>query len=118
MSALINFVERINRLQWRNISKAADAELIGDPVADREKLIEDSPMTYLDGMTKPMLVILGADDPRVVKIESDVIVEALRSRGQEVEYLVLEDEGHGFSKTENAIKVYRTMTSFLDRYLA
>ncbi|MDZ5473880.1 alpha/beta fold hydrolase [Bacillus sp. 31A1R] len=97
--------------------KAADAESIGDAVIDREKLIEDSPMTYIDAMNKPMLVIQGANDPRVVKVESDVIVEAMQSRGQDVEYLVLEDEGHGFSKTENAIKVYKTMVSFLQKYV-
>jgi esterase/lipase len=97
--------------------KAADRELIGDPVIDREKLIEDSPMTYIDQMTKPMLVIQGKNDPRVVKIESDVIVEAMEQRGQDVEYLVLEDEGHGFSKTENAIKVYSRMIEFLGKYI-
>jgi dipeptidyl aminopeptidase/acylaminoacyl peptidase len=97
--------------------KTADAELIGDRVKDREKLIEDSPMTYIDHMTQPMLVIQGANDPRVVKVESDVIVEALRKKGRQIEYLVLDDEGHGFSKTENAIKVYRTVTEFLDRLI-
>lgn len=97
--------------------KAADRELIGDPVVDREKLIEDSPMTYIEQMTKPMLVIQGKNDPRVVKIESDVIVEAMQQRGQDVEYLVLEDEGHGFSKTENAIKVYKRMVEFLAKYI-
>ncbi len=95
--------------------KAADAELIGDPVADRDKLIEDSPMTYLDYMTKPMLVVQGANDPRVVQEESDAIVDALRARGQVVEYILLPDEGHGYSKTENAIKVYKAIVDFLDR---
>ncbi|WP_409302970.1 S9 family peptidase [Peribacillus sp. SCS-155] len=97
--------------------KAADAESIGDAVADRDKLIEDSPMTYIDQMTKPMLVIQGSNDPRVVKVESDVIVEAMKQQGQDIEYLVLEDEGHGFSKTENAITVYKTMVQFLQKYI-
>lgn len=97
--------------------KEADRELIGDVNEDREKLIEDSPMTYIDQMTKPMLVIQGANDPRVVKVESDVIVDAMKKRGQDVEYLVLEDEGHGFSKTENALKVYSLMVSFLRKYV-
>ncbi|MFZ3591460.1 S9 family peptidase [Bacillus sp. DJP31] len=97
--------------------KAADRELIGDVIIDKEKLIEDSPMTYIENMSKPMLVIQGANDPRVVKIESDVIVDALKERGQDTQYLVLEDEGHGFSKTENALKVYKTMVSFLQKYL-
>jgi dipeptidyl aminopeptidase/acylaminoacyl peptidase len=97
--------------------KAADRELIGDVELDREKLIEDSPMTYIDQMTKPMLVIQGANDPRVVKLESDVIVAAMNERAQDVQYLVLEDEGHGFSKTENALKVYKLMVDFLKKYL-
>ncbi|WP_449539793.1 S9 family peptidase [Ferdinandcohnia sp. Marseille-Q9671] len=97
--------------------KAADRELIGDAVEDREKLIEDSPMTYIDQMTKPMLVIQGKNDPRVVKVESDVIVEAMAQRGQDVEYIVLEDEGHGFTKTENALKVYRKIMEFLEKYV-
>ncbi|MFC4320479.1 S9 family peptidase [Litchfieldia salsa] len=97
--------------------KEADRELIGDSVVDRDKLIEDSPMTYIDQMTKPMLVIQGKNDPRVVKIESDVIVQAMQERGQDIEYLVLEDEGHGFSKTENAIRVYKQMVDFLNKYL-
>lgn len=97
--------------------KAADRELIGDAILDKEKLIEDSPMTYIDDMTKPMLVIQGKNDPRVVKVESDVIVEAMKERGQDVEYLVLDDEGHGFSKTENAIKVYKLLVDFLKRYV-
>ncbi|MFS0861218.1 S9 family peptidase [Fredinandcohnia sp. 179-A 10B2 NHS] len=97
--------------------KAADRELIGDAVIDREKLIEDSPMTYIDSMTKPMLVIQGKNDPRVVKVESDVIVEAMQQRDQDVEYLVLEDEGHGFTKTSNALMVYGRMVEFLEKYI-
>jgi dipeptidyl aminopeptidase/acylaminoacyl peptidase len=72
-------------------------------------------MTYLDSMTKPMLVVQGANDPRVVQEESDAIVDALRARGQVVEYILLPDEGHGYSKTENAIKVYKAIVDFLDR---
>jgi len=71
---------------------------VGDPERDIKKFTEDSPVTYLDTMTKPMLVIQGAKDPRVVKKESDQIVKKLENAGREVEYLVLDDEGHGFSK--------------------
>lgn len=91
-------------------------ELLGDPERDKEKLTEDSPITYLKNMTKPMLVIQGATDPRVVKAESDQIVEALRAQGTEVEYMVLEDEGHGFSRIENEIAVYQKVLEFLARH--
>lgn len=89
---------------------------IGDPEQDRERFIKDSPVTYLDGMTKPMLVIQGAKDPRVVKAESDQIVAKLKEKGRNVEYFVMEDEGHGFSKKENEIKVYSMMLDFMEKH--
>lgn len=89
---------------------------VGDPERDKERFIKDSPDTYLETMTKPMLVIQGAKDPRVVKEESDQIVAKLQELGREVEYLVLEDEGHGFSKKENEIKVYQLMLDFMDKH--
>lgn len=92
--------------------------LVGHPERDREKLREDSPITYLDTMTKPMLVIQGAHDPRVVKAESDQIVEALRAKGREIEYIVLEDEGHGFTKKENELRVYQAVADFLAKHRA
>ncbi len=89
---------------------------LGDPERDKDRFIKDSPVTYLDGMTKPMLVIQGAKDPRVVKEESDNIVAKLEEAGRDVEYLVLEDEGHGFSKKENEINVYNRMLDFLEKH--
>src|SRR5699024_12370392 len=67
-------------------------------------------------MTKPMLVIQGATDTRVVKEESDQIVAKLKDLDRDVEYLVLEDEGYGFSKKENEIKVYQYMLVFLEKH--
>lgn len=89
---------------------------IGNPERDKERFIKDTPVTYLDGMIKPMLVIQGAKDPRVVKEESDQIVEKLKAAGRDVEYLVLEDEGHGFSRKENEIAVYSRMLEFLGKH--
>jgi dipeptidyl aminopeptidase/acylaminoacyl peptidase len=89
---------------------------VGHPERDKEKLTEDSPHTYLAGMTKPMLVIQGANDPRVVKAESDQIVAWLREQGRDVEYMVLDDEGHGFSRVENEIAVYTRILEFLARH--
>jgi dipeptidyl aminopeptidase/acylaminoacyl peptidase len=89
---------------------------VGDPETDRERFEKDSPITYLSTMSRPMLVIQGAKDPRVVKEESDQIVEELRNAGREIDYLVLDDEGHGFSKKENEINVYRTMLEFLEKH--
>ncbi|MFT4416015.1 S9 family peptidase [Fredinandcohnia humi] len=111
-SDLFSFIDSVPE-HW----KPAMNQWVGDPVKDREKLIEFSPITYLDHMMKPMLVIQGANDPRVVKAESDKIVKALQEKGVNVEYLVLEDEGHGFSKKENEIKVNRTILEFFDRFI-
>ncbi|SFJ74247.1 Dipeptidyl aminopeptidase/acylaminoacyl peptidase [Paenibacillus sp. UNC496MF] len=91
---------------------------LGHPERDRERLTKDSPITYLRQMVKPMLVIQGANDPRVVKAESDQIVAALQAQGTEVEYMVLDDEGHGFSKRVNEIAVYRRMLAFLNKHRA
>ncbi|MBP3040078.1 S9 family peptidase [Bacillaceae bacterium Marseille-Q3522] len=89
---------------------------LGDAERDKERLTKDSPITYLDQMVKPMFVIQGANDPRVVKKESDQIVAVLKEKGRDVEYLVLDDEGHGFSKKENEIKVYKQMLEFLRKH--
>ncbi|MYL71390.1 prolyl oligopeptidase family serine peptidase [Halobacillus litoralis] len=108
---LFSFIDSVPE-HW----KPAIAQFVGDPEKDKEKLEEDSPINYLDTMTKPMLVIQGAKDPRVVKAESDQVVEALKKKGRDVDYIVLEDEGHGFSKKENEILVYRKVLDFLQRY--
>ncbi|QUG42023.1 S9 family peptidase [Psychrobacillus sp. INOP01] len=111
-SNLFSFVESVPEF-WKPFM----IQWVGDPVKDKDKFIEDSPITYLDGMTKPMLVIQGANDPRVVQKESDQIVAALKEKGRDVEYIVLPDEGHGFSKKQNEIYVYGKMLEFLDRFI-
>ncbi|PKR77310.1 S9 family peptidase [Halalkalibacillus sediminis] len=112
VSNLFSFIESVPE-HWKPIME----KWVGDPVKDKVKLEEDTPITYLDSMDKPMLVIQGAKDPRVVKAESDQIVEALRDKGIHVEYLVLDDEGHGFSKKENEIKVYQKVLEFFDQFI-
>jgi dipeptidyl aminopeptidase/acylaminoacyl peptidase len=71
----------------------------------------------VDRITTPRLVIQGANDPRVTKVESDQIVAALRARGVDVEYLVKEDEGHGFLMPENRLDAYRAIERFFARHL-
>ncbi|MFF3641679.1 alpha/beta fold hydrolase [Streptomyces sp. NPDC002564] len=91
----------------------------GDP-ADPEqeaRLRARSPISRVDEIRTPLMVVQGGNDVRVVKAESDRIVDALRARGVEVEYLVKEDEGHGFVNPENNIDAYRTADRFLARHL-
>ena len=63
------------------------------------------------------MVLQGAKDPRVLKIESDEIVEQVKKNGVPVEYIVFDDEGHGFRKKENEIEAYGKILEFLDKYL-
>ena len=102
---------------WESFRKALYAEL-GDPNgADSVRLYRISPLFHADEIRKPLLVLQGANDPRVLKVESDQIVEAVRHRGGVAEYVVFPDEGHGFIKKENNIKAYRTALEFLDKYV-
>ncbi len=91
---------------------------VGDPESDAELLTERSPLTYADDIVVPLMVIQGANDPRVAKAESDQIVDSLRSRGVEVRYDVYDDEGHGFTKRENEIAALGDIAEFLIRHLA
>ncbi len=101
---------------WENYRKALYREL-GNPETDREYLRKISPLFHADNIVRPLMVLQGANDPRILKIESDEIVEAARKNGVDVEYLVFEDEGHGFMKKENQIEGYRAIRLFLDRHL-
>jgi len=76
-----------------------------------------SPIHFVERMKRPIIVVQGDKDPRVTKDQSDRIVEALRKRKVPVEYLVLENEGHGFSRTESMLRAYRATDAFLDRYV-
>jgi pimeloyl-ACP methyl ester carboxylesterase len=75
------------------------------------------PITRVDQIRTPLLVVQGANDSRVVQAESDNLVEALRARGVEVEYMVKDDEGHGFVNDENVIDLYRAVERFLAEHL-
>ena len=77
-----------------------------------------SPLFHADKIRKPLIVLQGANDPRVLKVESDEIVEAVKKNGVPVEYVVFDDEGHGFTKKRNQIEGYRATLSFLNKYLA
>ena len=90
---------------------------VGDPYTEVDFLMERSPITYVDQIETPLFVIQGANDPRVVKAESDQIVEKLRERGVAVRYDVYEDEGHGFTKRANTLKAIGDTASFFIEHL-
>jgi dipeptidyl aminopeptidase/acylaminoacyl peptidase len=93
------------------------ARFVGDPETEVDFLLERSPITYVENVRAPLLVIQGAQDPRVVKPESDQMVEKLRGLGRTVEYEVFEDEGHGFTKRENELRGYRLAADWFQRFL-
>lgn len=101
---------------WESFRLALYKE-IGDPTTQRDFLIATSPLFHADKINKPLMVLQGANDPRVIKPESDEIVAAVRKNGVPVEYVVFDDEGHGFSKKKNQIEGYGKILNFLDTYL-
>ncbi len=92
-------------------------EQIGHPEKDKALLQAASPVFHADQIRSPLLVAQGANDPRVKKTESDQIVEALRKRNIYVEYIVKDNEGHGFRNEENRFEFYRAMERFLAIHL-
>ncbi len=90
---------------------------VGDPVKDKERLIATSPLFHAKEIRQPLLVIQGANDPRVLKVESDEIVAAVKTNNVTVEYLVFDDEGHGFSKKKNQAAANQKILEFLDTHM-
>jgi dipeptidyl aminopeptidase/acylaminoacyl peptidase len=116
-SNLITLLESIPPY-WEPIRKLF-YERMGDPNTPEGKaqLIRQSPLTSADKIKTPLLVVQGANDPRVNKRESDQIVIALRDRGFPVEYLVAPDEGHGFARPVNNMSMFATAEKFLAKHL-
>jgi len=102
---------------WESFREALYKEL-GDPYsADSVRLRKISPLFHAESISKPLIVLQGTMDPRVLKVESDEIVAAAKKNGVPVEYVVFEDEGHGFVKKENQITAYGRILKFLDTHL-
>lgn len=101
---------------WESFKIALYTEM-GDPVADSVMLYNKSPLFHASEITKPFIVLQGSNDPRVLQVESDEIVEEARKNGVPVEYVIFPDEGHGFVKKENNIKASEEILRFLDKYL-
>jgi dipeptidyl aminopeptidase/acylaminoacyl peptidase len=93
-------------------------EMVGNPETEKEMLRAVSPVFLADRIRTPLFVAQGAKDPRVNKAESDQIVEALKKRGVPVEYMVKDNEGHGFRNQENQFEFYGAMEQFLGKHLA
>jgi dipeptidyl aminopeptidase/acylaminoacyl peptidase len=101
---------------WASFRDALYAEL-GDPKTDSARLRRISPLFNASKIKAPLMVLQGANDPRVLKVESDEIVAAAKKNGVPVEYVIFPDEGHGFVKKPNEIRGYTAVLAFLDKYL-
>ena len=101
---------------WESFRQSLYDEL-GDPAEDGERLRAISPLFHADKIQAPVLVVQGANDPRVLQVESDEMVEAIRANNVPVEYVLFEDEGHGFAVKENRIEAQQAYLEFLKTHL-
>ncbi|MBI5668963.1 MAG: S9 family peptidase [Chloroflexi bacterium] len=109
---LLTFMDRIPET-WKPYFAIA----VGDPATDHHFLVERSPRSYIEQIQCPMLVIQGANDPRVVERESRDVVEQLQVAGKTAELLVFEDEGHDVLKFQNRVTCYNAITDFFKKTL-
>ncbi len=116
-SSIVTLIESIPPY-WTPLRKVFDVRVgnIDDP-EDRRFLESRSPLFHAEKIKIPMLIVQGANDPRVKRQESEQIVEHLRKRGADVEYLLFPDEGHGFARPENRLQFYQVCEKFLAKHL-
>ena len=115
VSNLLTFLNTIPPY-WKPLLEKMHS-MVGHPELDRDRLVAASPALNADRIRTPLFLAQGAKDPRVNKDESDQMVAALRSRGVDVEYMVKENEGHGFHNDENKFEFYERMEAFLSQHL-
>ncbi len=97
---------------WEPLRAQLDLR-VGSAETDEEFLKSRSPLFHIDRIRSPLMIVQGANDPRVPRAEADQMVEALRERGIDVKYLLFEDEGHGLARPENRMTFYREAERFL-----
>ena len=109
---LISFIHRLPET-WKTYFFLS----VGHPEKDKDFLIERSPKTYMKNIRCPMLIIQGRNDPRVLVAESKDVVEDLKAKGVETEFLVFEDEGHDVIKFKNKVVCYASIIDFFKKHL-
>ena len=113
-----NWVRTLNSIPaWWGAQRTALFDEMGDPATDGERHRRISPLFHAGQIRRPLLVVQGANDPRVLKVESDELVAAVRANNVPVEYLVFPDEGHGFLRKQNRIDASEAYLRFLDQHL-
>jgi dipeptidyl aminopeptidase/acylaminoacyl peptidase len=114
-SSLVTLIESIPPY-WKPLVSTFH-ERVGNPQTEREFLDSRSPLFFVDRISIPMLIAQGANDPRVKQAESEQIVAAMQEKGIDYEYLLFEDEGHGFARPENRLRFYAAAERFLAKHL-
>ena len=102
---------------WWEAQKKALYHELGDPTTEEKYLRDISPLFHASNIKRPLMVLQGKNDPRVLKVESDEIVAAAKANGVPVEYVTFDDEGHGFVKKANKLVGYKGILDFCDKYL-
>ena len=102
---------------WWGAQKDALYDEMGDPATDAERHRRISPLFHAGNIRRPLLVVQGANDPRVLQVESDELVAAVRANNVPVEYVLFPDEGHGFLRRENRITAQEAYLRFLDQHV-
>jgi dipeptidyl aminopeptidase/acylaminoacyl peptidase len=117
-SSLVTLIESFPPY-WRPFMEGSWFRFVGDPAkaADRADMLARSPISRVDSIRVPLLVVAGANDPRVTQREADQLVAALRDRGVKVQYIVAPNEGHGFANPNNRMALYRSMEQFFGQCL-
>jgi len=117
IAGIANWLRTLKSLPpWLEVRRKELEKELGDS-DDEEYLRSISPLFHAHNIVRPLMVLQGANDPRVLKAESDDIVAAARANGVPVEYIVFEDEGHGFYKKKNQERAYNAILAFADKYL-
>jgi dipeptidyl aminopeptidase/acylaminoacyl peptidase len=113
-----NWVRTLNSIPaWWSSFREALYDEMGDPKTDAVRHRQISPLFHAKNIKKPMLVIQGANDPRVLQVESDELVAAVKANGVPVEYVLFPDEGHGFLRKQNRIAASEAYLRFLQQHL-
>ncbi|GAW39663.1 Prolyl tripeptidyl peptidase precursor [Brevundimonas sp. SH203] len=102
---------------WWGANRTALFDEMGDPATDAERHRRISPLFHASNIQRPMLVVQGANDPRVLQVESDELVAAVRANNVPVEYVLFPDEGHGFQRRANRITAQEAYLKFLNHYV-
>jgi dipeptidyl aminopeptidase/acylaminoacyl peptidase len=115
--AIVPFVNWFTEIENEDpLLREYDMATMGDPMKDKARLQERSPINFVDQIKAPLLLLAGGNDPRCPKTEAEQVASAIKKRNGVVEIKVYENEGHGFAKVENQIDAYTRVAEFLKKY--